>query len=113
MTKLFLKKLHSKFHLRAVSSGPGTMHLFGTNTVRAADYTVETDADNKLGALLGYCFTCERRNQVGEPLNPTEKKVLYQAEVREPGLEQQHCRFVPSTHPIHSRKVQIRSCRIL
>lgn len=74
--KNFLEQFHKHFKFGAVNRGPGKLRFFGINTMQNEDFTVGTDADDKLDAVTEYPFTRRRRKQSEEELNTIEKSVF-------------------------------------
>ena len=71
-TSRFIEMFNSTFNLGTVVSGPGVIRFFGINVEQAEDYTIKTDADDKLNGLTEYFLTRARRKQFGSGLTKIE-----------------------------------------
>lgn len=71
--KWFLEKFDKKFKFGDVNHGPGKLRYFGINTTQNSDFTVETDADDKLDGVKEYPISRQRRKEYKELLNKIEK----------------------------------------
>lgn len=74
--KQFFKEIDRRFKFGDVKHGPGKLGFFGTNTVQNGDFTIKTDAGDKLNAVTEYPFSRQRRKQFDQPLNKIEKSVF-------------------------------------
>ena len=71
--KKFLDEFDRCFKLGTVNSGPVKLGFFGINTVQSEDFTVATDADEKLEAVAEYPLTRQRRKECDDDVNVIEK----------------------------------------
>lgn len=62
-TSRFISLFNVQFELWTVVEGPGVMRFFGINVEQYEDYTVHTDAEDKLNALTEYYISRFRRKQ--------------------------------------------------
>lgn len=74
--KTFMAEFDRRFKFGDIMQGPGKLRFFGINTVQNGDLTIETDADDKIDAVVEYPFTRQRRKQYDQPLNKIEKSVF-------------------------------------
>ena len=74
--ELFLEAFDKKFKFGNVNHGPGKLRFFGINTIQNTDHTIETDADDKMEAVVEYPFSRMRRKQFDQPLTKIEKSVF-------------------------------------
>lgn len=58
--QLFLEAFDRKFKFGTVSHGPGQMRFFGINTVQHEDFSIETDAEDKIEAVSQYLLLHQR-----------------------------------------------------
>ena len=72
----FIEEFDKRFRFGDVKHGPGKLRFFGINTVQNSDFTIETDADDKLDSVTEYPFSRQRRKQFEQPLNQIEKSVF-------------------------------------
>lgn len=72
----FIEQFDRRFKFGYVNHGPGKLRYLGINTVQNGDYTIETDADDKLNAAAEYPFSRQRRKQAEQPLNQLDKSVF-------------------------------------
>ncbi len=71
--KNFLENFHKVFNLGTINHGPGRLRFFGINTVQSKDFTVTTDADDKMEAVSEYPLTRQRRKEPEMKLNDMER----------------------------------------
>ena len=69
----FMKRFNSKFKFGTVASGPGRMRFFGINIEQAEDFTIHTEADEKLNALTEFYLSRPRRKEHKSYLNDIER----------------------------------------
>jgi len=74
--KQFLEEFNRRFKLGTINSGPGKLRFFGINTLQNEDFTIETDADDKMQALNEYPISRQRRKMGEKPLNEIEKSAF-------------------------------------
>lgn len=74
--KLFLDKFDKKFKFGNVNHGPGKLRYFGINTIQNVDFTVETNADDKLDGVQEYPLSRQRRKEYNEALTKLEKSTF-------------------------------------
>lgn len=74
--KAFLDVFDSRFKLGTINSGPGKLRFFGINTVQHEDFTVATDADDKLESVSEYPITRQRRKDSDDDINAIEKSAF-------------------------------------
>lgn len=68
----FLKKSIRSSSWGTVNPGPGTLRFFGSNAIQNDDFTVMTDANDKLESLSDFPLTSPRRKQSDDVLNKIE-----------------------------------------
>lgn len=64
-----INKFNDTFKLGTIPSGPGRMRFFGINLEQADEFTVQTDAEEKLEDVMEYQLTGMRSKESDEPLN--------------------------------------------
>ena len=73
---MFIEEFDKRFKFGTVNHGPGKLRFFGINTVQNDDLTIETDAEDKMNAVVEYPLARTRRKQFEKPLNRIEKSVF-------------------------------------
>lgn len=69
----FVTEFDKHFKLGTVVEGPGKMRFFGSNVEQAENFTVRTNADDKLNGLNEYYLSRYRGQQFQQTLNAIEK----------------------------------------
>lgn len=75
----FITEFNKKFELGTVWSGPGQMRFFGLNLEQADDFTIRTDANDKLKNVDEYQLSRPRRKEFNDKLNEIEKSAFASA----------------------------------
>ena len=71
--KVFVDAFDSRFNLGTVNHGPGKLRFFGINTTQDEDYTIATDANDKLRAVMECPISRQRRKEPELEENAIEK----------------------------------------
>lgn len=74
--KAFLDVFDSRFKLGTINSGTGKLRFFGINTVQHEDFTVATDANDKLESVSEHPITRQRRTDSDDDINSIEKSAF-------------------------------------
>lgn len=71
--KDFLTAFDRKFKFGAVNHGPGHMRYFGIKTIQHEDFSIATNADDKLEAIDECYISRNRRKESAQPINAIER----------------------------------------
>ena len=74
--KSFIERFNENFHLGTVNHGPGKLRSFGINPVQNKNFTIKTDANDKIEALQEYPLTRQRSKESEQEMNKIEKSVF-------------------------------------
>lgn len=70
----FISDFNGIFELGAVVIGPGNLRFFGINITQNDDFSIETNANDKLESVKEQILSTRRRKQYEQDVTPVERK---------------------------------------